>query len=182
MLVIIEGDRAHRRGSGLEWLNLSYFLYSLALAMAMLLSLPYWLYHILRNGKYRAGFFERIGRVPARLGATSPTKPVIWLHAVSLGEVLAVGGLVERMRHIFPQHRIVLSTTTDTGQELARKRFGAESVFYFPMDFAFAIRPYLRELQPELIVLAETEFWPNFLRLAHDSGANVAVVNARISD
>jgi len=76
----------------------------------------------------------------------------------------------------------VVSTTTDTGQELARKEFGAENVFYFPMDFAFAMRPYLRALRPELMVLAETEFWPNVLRLAHASGARVAVVNARISD
>src|SRR3984893_1603438 len=86
------------------------------------------------------------------------------------------------MRRTFPRHRVLLSTTTDTGQEFARKRFGEANVFYFPMDFAFAIRPYLRALQPELIVLAETEFWPNFLRLAHASGARIAVVNARISD
>jgi 3-deoxy-D-manno-octulosonic-acid transferase len=86
------------------------------------------------------------------------------------------------MRQAFPQHRIVVSTTTDTGQDLARKRFGEENVFYFPMDFAFAIRPYLRTLKPELVILAETEFWPNFLRLVWFSGARIAVVNARISD
>jgi 3-deoxy-D-manno-octulosonic-acid transferase len=77
---------------------------------------------------------------------------------------------------------VLISTTTDTGQALARNRFGEANVFYFPMDFAFAIRPFLRALQPELIVLAETEFWPNFLRLARGSGARIAVVNARISD
>jgi 3-deoxy-D-manno-octulosonic-acid transferase len=82
----------------------------------------------------------------------------------------------------FPKHRVLVSTTTDTGQDLARKRFGEENVFYFPMDFAFAIRPYLRVLQPELVVLAETEFWPNFLRLAHAAKARIGVVNARISD
>jgi 3-deoxy-D-manno-octulosonic-acid transferase len=76
----------------------------------------------------------------------------------------------------------VVSTTTATGQKLAKKQFGDDSVFYFPLDLAFAIRPYLSVLKPRLIVLAETEFWPNFLRLAHDSGAGVAVVNARISD
>jgi 3-deoxy-D-manno-octulosonic-acid transferase len=163
---------------------LSYFLYSLALALGMLLSLPYWLYQILRHGKYRSGFVERLGRVPARLAsdASARTGRVIWVHAVSVGEVLAVSGLVEQMRRSFPQHRVVLSTTTDTGQELARKRFGEANVFYFPMDFAFAIRPYLQALQPELVVLAETEFWPNFLRQAHASGARIAVVNARISD
>jgi len=153
----------------------------------MLLSLPFWLYQVLRHGKYRAGFPERLGRVPVRLMAGSAESStgrtgVIWVHAVSVGEVLAVSGLVEEMKARFPQHRVVVSTTTDTGQELARKRFGAQNVFYFPMDFAFGIRPYLRALQPEMVLLAETEFWPNFLRLAHASGARIAVVNARISD
>jgi 3-deoxy-D-manno-octulosonic-acid transferase len=165
---------------------LSYFLYSFALALAMLVSLPYWLYQILRYGKYRRGFAERMGKVPARLGvepaSSNATARTIWIHAVSLGEVLAVGRLVAEMRRAFPQHRIFVSTTTDTGQDFARKRFGEENVFYFPMDFALAIRPYLQALRPELVVLAETEFWPNFLRLAHASGARVAVVNARISD
>ena len=159
-----------------------YFLYTLALALAMLVSLPYWLYQVVRHGKYRRGFAERLGKLPPRLTSASATSRVIWVHAVSLGEVLAVSGLVERMRNVFPRHRIVVSTTTDTGQDLARKRFGEENVFYFPMDFAFAIRPYLRGLQPEMVVLAETEFWPNFMRLAHASGARIAVVNARISD
>jgi 3-deoxy-D-manno-octulosonic-acid transferase len=164
---------------------LRYLLYSLALALGMLLSLPYWLYQILRHGKYRSGLAQRLGAVPARLandGRASPARRVIWVHAVSLGEVLAVSGLVEQMRRSFPQHRVLISTTTDTGQELARKRFGEENVFYFPMDFAFAVRPYLRVLRPQLVVLAETEFWPNFLRLAHAGGARIAVVNARISD
>ena len=107
---------------------------------------------------------------------------MIWVHAVSVGEVLAVGGLVEEMRRSFPGFRVLISTTTNTGQELARKRFGEENVFYFPLDFAFAVRPYLQALKPELVVLAETEFWPNFLHLAHASGARIAVVNARISD
>jgi 3-deoxy-D-manno-octulosonic-acid transferase len=175
----------------------------------MLLSLPYWLYQILRHGKYRRGLAERMGRIPARLIASdggSPVEPkrnrsavvpaavagasrqrsrpnrVIWVHAVSLGEVLAVSGLVEQMQRSLPEHRVLVSTTTDTGQALARQRFGEANIFYFPMDFACAIRPYLRVLQPELVVLAETEFWPNFLQMAHASGARIAVVNARISD
>src|SRR3954469_9352850 len=147
----------------------------------MLLSIPFWLYQMLRHGKYRRGFSERMGKVPARVIKAS-RQPVIWIHAVSVGEVLAVAGLVGQMRRSFSDHRVVVSTTTDTGQELARKRFGDDNVFYFPLDFAFAIRPYMRALRPELVVLAETEFWPNFLRMAHASGARVAVVNARISD
>jgi 3-deoxy-D-manno-octulosonic-acid transferase len=165
---------------------LSYFLYSALLALGMLISLPYWLYRILRYGKYRTGFVERLGKLPARLLALgSPSDhriPVIWMHAVSVGEVLAIRGLADEIRRTLPQHRVLVSTTTPTGQELARRHFGHESVFYFPLDFAFAIRPYLRALQPELVILAETEFWPNFLRLAHAFGARIAVVNGRVSD
>ncbi|HEV2398490.1 MAG TPA: 3-deoxy-D-manno-octulosonic acid transferase [Candidatus Sulfotelmatobacter sp.] len=158
-----------------------YFLYSVVLSLGLLVSLPYWLYQVLRHGKYRRGFAERLGKVPARLGLPREA-PAIWIHAVSLGEVLAIVGLVGQLRRAFPKHRILISTTTDTGQEQARKRFGGENVFYFPMDFATAIRPYLQALRPELVVLAETEFWPNFLRLVHATGAPIAVVNARISD
>jgi 3-deoxy-D-manno-octulosonic-acid transferase len=162
---------------------LPYFLYSCALGLALVLTTPYWLYQALRHGKYRRGFAERIGRVPPRLETAALNgQRAIWIHAVSVGEVLAVSGLVSQMRKAFPRHRVVVSTTTDTGQDLARKQFGVENVFYFPMDFASAIRPYLRALQPEMIVLAETEFWPNLLRLAHTSGAQVVVVNARISN
>src|SRR6202162_190169 len=158
-----------------------YLIYSAMLAAGLLVSLPYWLLQRLRHGKYRAGLGERLGRIPQRL-TVQPARPVIWVHAVSVGEVLAISGLVAEITKRFSQHRVVISTTTDTGQQLARARFAAENVFYFPLDLAFAIRPYLRLLKPELIVIAETEFWPNFLRLAHATGARIAVVNARISD
>jgi 3-deoxy-D-manno-octulosonic-acid transferase len=158
-----------------------YLLYSALLAAGLLATLPYWLWQMSRHGKYHAGLGQRLGRVPKCL-ASQPSRPVIWIHAVSVGEVMAVSGLVLELRQRYPQHRVVASTTTDTGQKLAIKHFGEDNVFYFPMDFGFAIRPYLRCLRPELIVIAETEFWPNFLRLAHAGGARIAVVNARISD
>ena len=154
----------------------------MALGIGMVVSLPYWLVEMARHGKYRKGLGERMGRVPGRLRLPGAGERAIWVHAVSVGEVLAVAGLVEGLQRRFPRHRIFISTTTDTGQSLARKRFGEASVFYFPMDFTFAIRPYMKALRPQLVVVAETEFWPNFLRLAHASGARVAVVNARISD
>jgi 3-deoxy-D-manno-octulosonic-acid transferase len=158
-----------------------YLAYSALLALGLLLSLPYWLWQALRHGKYRAGLWQRLGRVPARLGGEA-SLPAIWVHAVSVGEVLAVSRLVTELRRCFPEHRVVISTTTDTGQQLACTRFGEDSVFYFPLDFEFAVRPYLKSLQPKMVVLAETEFWPNFLRLARAGGARIAVVNARISD
>jgi len=158
-----------------------HILYSAALALVLVLSAPYWLYQALRHGKYRLGFGQRLGEVPAALATPSP-KPTIWIHAVSVGEVLAVSGLVSALRRLHPLGRVLVSTTTDTGQKLARDRFGEENVFYFPLDLGFAIRPYLQALRPQLVVIAETEFWPNFLRLTKKSGARLAVVNARISD
>ncbi len=157
-----------------------YLLYSALLAAGLLVSLPYWIFGKRRHRKYREGLGERLGRVPSRLQAQS--EPAIWVHAVSVGEVLAVSELVRQLRRRFPKYRVVVSTTTATGQKLATKHFGEDNVFYFPLDFAFAIRPYLSVLRPRLVVLAETEFWPNFLRLAHAGGARIAVVNARISD
>lgn len=158
-----------------------YFVYSALLAVVLVCGLPYWLYQMWRHGKYRAGFLERFGIVPDHL-TTPPSQPTLWVHAVSVGEVLAVSKLIQQMQARWPAYRIVISTTTDTGQKLARSRFGGENVFYFPVDLGFAIRPYLRALRPRLVVIAETEFWPNFLRLSKRSGASVAVVNARISD
>src|SRR5271157_2990996 len=158
-----------------------YALYSALFALFLVLTLPYWLLQMLRHGKYRAGLRQRFGAVPPTL-AEARDKPTIWVHAVSVGEVVASSAVVEALRRKFPSHRVLVSTTTSTGQTLAARRFGAENVFYFPLDFAFAIRAYFGALRPELVVVAETEFWPNFLRLAKGSGARVAVINCRISD
>src|SRR6185369_675977 len=157
-----------------------YLLYSALLAAGLLVSLPYWIFGKRRHGRHREGLGERLGKVPPRLQAQPA--PAIWEHAVSVGEVLAISELVRELRRRFPKYRVVVSTTTATGQRLATKHFGEDNVFYFPLDFAFAIQPYLSVLRPRLVLIAETEFWPNFLRLAHASGARVAVVNARISD
>jgi 3-deoxy-D-manno-octulosonic-acid transferase len=158
-----------------------YLVYSALLAVVLVLGLPYWLLRTMRHSKRHIGLAERLGKVPERL-ARHQSRPAIWVHAVSVGELIAVSDLITELTRRFPGHRVVVSTTTAAGQTLARTRFGRNSVFYFPLDFQFAIRPYLRTLRPQLIVIAETEFWPNFLRLAHQGGARIAIVNARISD
>jgi 3-deoxy-D-manno-octulosonic-acid transferase len=157
-----------------------YLLYSALLAVVLVLGSPYWLFEMLRHGKYRRGLAQRLGFVPERI--LNSRKPSIWIHAVSVGEVLAVSELVPALRAQFPDYRVVISTTTDTGHKLATTRFGAETVFYFPLDFAFSVRRWVAALRPALIVIAETEFWPNLLRVVHQSGGRVAIVNARISD
>jgi 3-deoxy-D-manno-octulosonic-acid transferase len=158
-----------------------YALYSALLAAVLLLTLPYWMVQMLRHGKYRAGLRQRLGAVPTTLSSPNK-KPAIWIHAVSVGEVVASSAVITALREKSPFHRVMISTTTNTGQKLAAQRFGVENVFYFPLDLSFAIRPYIEALAPELVVVAETEFWPNFLRLAKASGAKIAVINCRISD
>ncbi|MGB9198194.1 MAG: 3-deoxy-D-manno-octulosonic acid transferase [Terriglobales bacterium] len=159
-----------------------YALYSALLACFLLITLPYWLLQMLRHGKYRAGLRQRFGDIPPHLLKNASARRTLWVHAVSVGEVVASSGVVESLRREFPSHRVLVSTTTSTGHKLAVKKFGAENVFYFPLDFAFAVRPYVEVLKPELCVIAETEFWPNFLRLAKRGGARIAVINCRISD
>jgi len=158
-----------------------YIVYSLLLAAGLLISLPWWILQVLRLGKYRAGLKERMGVVPARLRGHAG-KGSIWIHAVSVGEVLAVSHLVAELMKKLPQTPVFVSTTTATGQNLARQRFGEAQVFYLPIDFGFAIRAYQDALGPRLLILAEAEFWPNLLHLSRKRGIRVAIVNARISD
>lgn len=153
--------------------------YNLALIVALVVGAPWWLLRMATTRKYREGLPARLGKVPDSL---SQERPVIWLHAVSVGEVLAVSRLVGELDQAFPDHKVLISTTTRTGQELARERFGAERVFYCPLDLPWAIRAYLNKLKPELLILTETEFWPNLLNGCYRRGIAVAVVNARISD
>jgi 3-deoxy-D-manno-octulosonic-acid transferase len=160
-------------------------LYSLALGLALVIGSPWWLWRMATSGKYREGLAERLGFVPARI-RKKLSGPTVWMHAVSVGEVLAASRLMEEMTQRLGAApggcQVMLSTTTRTGQRIARERFGEERVFYFPLDFAFAVCSWLRILQPRLVVLLETEFWPRMLVECRRAGVPVAVVNARISD
>lgn len=160
------------------------FFYNLALFVALIAGTPWWLWRMATTRKYRKGLLERLGRVPRRLASDSALAepPLIWLHAVSVGEVLAVTRLVKELESALPGHLIVVSTTTRTGQALARERFDSNRVFYCPLDLPWAVHAYLNALQPRLLILAETEFWPNLLHGCFSRGIPVAVVNARISN
>lgn len=158
------------------------FLYNLGLLLALAVSAPWWLWQMATTRKYREGLRERLGAVPGRLLDAATGKPVIWLHAVSVGEVLAVSRLVAELDACLEGHKLMISTTTRTGQALARERFGAGRVFYCPLDLPWAVRAYLQALQPTMLILAETEFWPNLLSGSFRRNIPVVVVNARISD
>ena len=155
-------------------------LYSLLLAVGLVVCSPWWLARIVR---YRVGMGQRLGRVPATLRAAVSGRQVIWVHAVSVGEVLAATRLVAELEAALGAGWVVVvSTTTATGQALAKERFGAGRVFFYPLDFACSVRAYLRALQPKLLVLMESELWPRMLVECGRAGVPVAVVNARVSD
>ncbi len=158
----------------------------MGLLLALLVGAPWWLWQMATTPKYREGLGRRLGWVPKMLAEwrldADRGKSVIWLHAVSVGEVLAISRLVAELDLALPWYRIFISTTTRTGQALARERFGAERVFYCPLDLTWAVAAYLNALQPAMLLLAETEFWPNLLSGCYRRGIPVVVVNARISD
>ena len=158
-----------------------YFLYSFFLTLACLALLPYFAYQAFVNKKYLSNFRERFGLLPEAL--RDGTRPTIWLHAVSVGETLAARPLISALRARFPQHRLVVSTTTATGQTVARSRIAeADGFCYFPFDWRFSVRRALSAIRPQAVILMEAELWPNFLRECRRRGTPVLVANGRISD
>ena len=161
-----------------------HFIYSLLMGLAAFLLTPYWVVQGLRHGKYfsnlgqRLGFsFPTLSRLPEnRTGA-------IWLHAVSVGEAISGITLARRLKQAYPDRPLIVSTTTLTGQALARERMPfADAIFYFPLDWAFCVRRALRAVRPSIVIVLETEIWPNFLREAQRRTVPVVFVSGRISD
>ena len=153
-------------------------IYSFLLAVGFILMSPIFL---LKREKYVSGFWQRLGFLPE---FRRDERKVVWLHCVSVGETNAARPLVDEITKQFPAHRLVISTTTHTGQILAKDIFKtyAETVFYFPLDFKFSVRRALRHFKPDAILLVVTELWFNFLREANKSGAKLAIVNGRLSE
>ncbi len=157
--------------------------YSALLTVALVVSSPWWLLRMATTQRYREGLRQRLGAVPERLVGAVQGKRVVWVHAVSVGEVLAASRLVGELEAALGDgYRVVVSTTTRTGQALARERFGADRVFYMPLDFAFSVRAYLGEIKPVALVLMESELWPRMLHECGRGGVPVVVANARVSD
>jgi 3-deoxy-D-manno-octulosonic-acid transferase len=160
--------------------------YSSLLLAVLVVGAPYWLVRMATSGRYRAGLQGRLGRVPAALRSAVAGRDVIWVHAVSVGEVMAAIQLIRELKTLLPGWVVVVSTTTETGQRLAAARLGSQldgsPVFYLPLDFKFAVRRYLAALKPQLLILMESELWPRLIEECTKAGVAVAVVNARISD
>ncbi len=156
--------------------------YSAALTALLVATAPLWSWRMLRQGRYRQGLGERLGRVRSSVAAAAAGREVVWVHAVSVGETMAALPLITALERARPNAWVVLSTTTPTGQALAREWLGADRVFFYPLDFVFAVRPWLKALRPALLVLMESELWPHMLVECGRVATPVAVVNARVSD
>src|SRR6201984_901582 len=154
------------------------------MGLAAFLLTPYWLIQGIRHGKYLSNLKERLGLRFAALQKLPAERPAaMWLHAVSVGEVLAGLTLAKRLKEEFPDRPLIVSTTTITGQALAKeRRTFADAVIYFPLDWAFCARRALSAVRPALVVVLETEIWPNFLRAAARRNVPVIFVSGRISD
>jgi 3-deoxy-D-manno-octulosonic-acid transferase len=157
-------------------------IYSSLLLAVLVLGAPYWLLRMATSGRYRAGLPGRLGRVPKGLKAAVTGHNVIWVHAVSVGEVLAATQLIRELKIALPGWVVAVSTTTETGQRLAAERLAESPVFYLPLDFRFVVRRYLQAMQPKMLILMESELWPRLIDECRRDGVPVAVANARISD
>jgi 3-deoxy-D-manno-octulosonic-acid transferase len=159
-----------------------YFLYSLVLTILSIVLLPYFVYQAIRHGKYLSSIKERLGWLP--YSPSDPERDTIWLHAVSVGEFNAARPLIAGLRKALPGFSIVVTTTTLTGQRLALQHAAglADAVFYFPFDWRFAVRRALSHVNPSVVVVLETELWPNFLRECRRRNVLTMLVNGRISN
>jgi 3-deoxy-D-manno-octulosonic-acid transferase len=157
-----------------------YFIYSAVLAVGFVLTLPWFLWKGRATGKYFRTFRERMGRLPVYLNIDSDRS--IWIHAVSVGEVLATRPLIPALKQRYPNHKVFLSTTTLTGNAVAQKSLrGVDGLFFAPFDFPGPVKKALETLNPSLLVIVETEIWPNLIHEAHRRGTRIAIVNGRIS-
>jgi len=161
-----------------------YFLYRILTAAGIFVLAPYFALRGWKRGEASRGVRERLGSLPEGIAARAAVSPgSIWVHAVSVGEVLAAIPLVEGMKRRFPNQAIFISTGTETGRRLARERLGsADGVFYFPLDWIVPVRRALRVIRPVMIVIVETEIWPNFLRESRRMRIPVVFANARVSE
>ncbi|MDO8784745.1 MAG: glycosyltransferase N-terminal domain-containing protein, partial [Syntrophales bacterium] len=159
-----------------------FILYNVLLCTAALFAVPYYLAKMLLTGKYRKSLGQKFGFIPPDVISGMKGSPRIWVHAVSVGEVTAAAPVIVSLREIFPEACIVFSTSTETGQEMARRFISAAtSYIYYPLDIPFVVRKVIGLVKPDLFVPTETELWPNFIRTCRGVGVRIVMVNGRIS-
>lgn len=159
-----------------------YVLYNLLLIMATIVLSPVVLFKLLTVPKYRGGITQKLGRLRKGVMQVIKGGRPIWIHAVSVGEVMAVHPLIRELRKKYPDRKLILSTVTVTGNFTALRRVPeVDAVFYFPFDYPWIVRRVIRSINPRIVLIAETELWPNFLKELNKAGIPSAVINGRIS-
>jgi len=156
-------------------------LYPLVLFLYAVLELPKYLWRRVIHGRYRGLFRQRLGFLPREVADSGAHSP-IWIHAVSVGEAQVARSLVAQLNERHPNRRIVISTITDTGQEIARNIPGVNATFYLPLDFSWCVQRAIRLVNPSLVVLIENEIWPTLTRELRKQGIPIVMVNGRVSD
>ena len=150
-------------------------IYDLFFLVFSLIYMPY----LIIKGKAHKDFLQRFGMLPDSIKSS---KNPIWVHAVSVGEVLAAKDFIKKMKNTFPDKEIILSTTTKTGNEIAEKVLSDVPRFYFPLDFSFVVKNVIKEINPAILIIMETEIWPNLIIAMSKEKKPVAIINGRISD
>ncbi len=159
-----------------------FLIYSLLFTLGVIIAAPYYLWRLRGRVFSAAAWRERFGFLPTQV--SNPDGPgSIWIHAVSVGETLAIVSLVERLRKLYPERRIFLSHVTPAGRDVSEaKSPGVAGRFFLPLDWSWCVRRVVERVRPSLLLIVETELWPNLLRTAHSRGARVVIVNARLSE
>jgi 3-deoxy-D-manno-octulosonic-acid transferase len=154
-------------------------LYTFAVVVLAVVLSPWFLYQAVRYRKYIGSLTQRMGRLPVSFNLDGDES--IWVHAVSVGEALMVRALVGDLGERYPQLKVFVSTTTLTGQQIAKRIQGVDGVFFLPFDLPIFVNRTLRLVKPRLFVMMETEIWPNLLRRCRKLGVKTILVNGRIS-
>ncbi len=160
-----------------------YLIYNIAIHIALIVLLPYYIFRMATSGKYREGLVERLGSIGSKADVLGAGKRV-WVHAVSVGEARAAMPLLRRIKEERPDIRIIFSTVTPTGQHVAKKEGDGliELLLFLPLDFSWAIKAVLDKVRPDLFVIVEKEYWPNLIKMLDCRGVPVAVVNGTMSE
>ena len=159
-----------------------YIIYNLLIFFILIIYIPVIFYKIIR-GKYKKKIKEMFGLYKDKIKNIFKNNKTIWIHAVSVGETVAASSIVEKIRKKFPEYKIIFSTVTETGQEMANKIINdADKIVYFPLDLSFIVKKALKAINPDLIVIMETELWPNFIKEAKKTNSKIMFANGRISD
>jgi 3-deoxy-D-manno-octulosonic-acid transferase len=159
-----------------------YLLYDIVLLLSMVVLIPWYIVRGCVRGKMRQGLRERLGFISSDEVASLRGRRVIWIHAVSVGETRAAIPLIKELRRTYPDTALVLSNVTETGREIAESISEVDLCIYFPVDISVAVTRALDTLKPALVLIVETEIWPQFVRRCHERQIPVVLVNGRISD